>query len=140
MQDIFLFAEQHFALMAALVVVLLLLVILELTRQFRGARQVNTHLATHLINHQNGVVIDIRPQDGFTKGHIVGAISLPMTELAKSTKKLEKHKSNPILIVCATGLDSIKAANALKTKGFNVFILQGGIRQWKDAGMPLIKE
>lgn len=140
MQDIFSFAKQHVSLMLAVMVVLILLIILELLRQLKSARQINNHTATRLINHQNAVVIDIRSTDAFMKGHIVNAISLPSHDLTKSTKKLEKHKSNPIILICANGLESAKTANVLKRMGFNVFILQGGLRQWQDAGLPLIKD
>src|SRR6202020_31678 len=137
MQDIFLFAQHHATLSIALVIVLVLLVILEFIKLKQRAQQLSPALGTKMINHQNAIVLDIRNAEAFATGHIVDAISIPFAELESKYKKLDKSKALPILIVCATGQESLRAANLLIKNGFNAFILTGGIRGWKEAEMPL---
>lgn len=140
MQDILLFIQTHWALSLAAAVVLTLLFILELIRGKRGTKQVSASQLTQLMNHQDGVVVDIRPADAFKAGHIVGAVSLPLSDFESKFKKLDKFKSKPIIIACANGLDSPKAVSVLNTNGISAFILAGGIRGWREADMPLVKD
>ena len=139
MQEIVLFIQHNLALSLALIVVLILLIILELIRAKRGAIRISPMAATQMINHQDGVVVDIRSNDAFASGHIVDALSIPLSELDTQYKKLEKFISRPIVIACATGLESPRAADVLIKHGFSVHILAGGIRGWKEVDMPLVK-
>lgn len=140
MQDIFLFAQHHATLSVALAIALGLLVILEFIKLKQGAQQISPALATQMINHQNALVLDIRNADAFASGHIIDAISIPFAELENKYKKLDKSKAQPILIACATGQEASRAAHLLMKNGFNIFTLAGGIRGWKEANMPLVKE
>lgn len=139
MQDFLQFIQQHWALSAALVVVLVLLIIVEFIKLKCGAIRISPAQAIQLINRENAMVVDIRSPEAFVTGHIVDAISLPYPELEKKYKKLEKFKSQPIVITCATGLESPRAAELLMKYGFKTHVLNGGIRGWKDAEMPLVK-
>lgn len=139
MQDILILIQHQKMLVAALVIVLILLMIVEFIRQKQGAQRLSPQMATQMINHQNALVLDIRPSEAFTTGHIVGSISLPLTELEQKLKKIEKFKSQPIVITCAGGLESPRAAAILTKHGFQVSLLAGGIRGWKEAELPLVK-
>jgi rhodanese-related sulfurtransferase len=140
MKDIYVFLQNHAMLSIALIVVLILLFIIELIRLKLSAQRISPLEATNLMNHQNAIIVDIRGQEAFRSGHIVNSISLPLTELEKQSKKLEKYLKQPIIIVCATGLESSRAANLLLKNGYNAHILAGGVRAWKEAEMPLVKE
>lgn len=139
MQDIIVFMQQHETLSIALAIVLVLLILLELIRQKRGGNRLNPAEVTRLINHENAVIIDVRNTDAYTNGHILGAISLPLQELESKGKKIEKFKSQPIVLMCATGSDSQRASISLIKKDFKVYILDGGLRAWRDAEMPITK-
>jgi rhodanese-related sulfurtransferase len=139
MQDIVLFMQHHGTLTMAFAIVLLLLIIIEFIRLRRGTNQISPAELTTLINRQNAVIVDLRAPEAYTSGHIVEAVSLPSKDVDEKYKKLEKFKSNPLVLVCATGLESQKAASILIKHGFNVFILAGGIRAWQTAEMPLVK-
>lgn len=138
MQDFFLFIQNHWILSTAFVVVVVLLVILEFIKLRSSASQLSPLQATQLINHQNAVVIDIRAHDVFSAGHIIGAHSIPANELTKN-KKIEKFKSQPLIIVCNTGQESARIAETLNQQGYNAKVLANGIRSWREADMPLIK-
>lgn len=139
MQDILSFIQNHWMLTAALFIIFALLLIVEFLRQQHGAKRISPVQATQLINHQDAVIVDIRPMDAFKTGHIVGAISIPFAELENKSKKLEKYKSKPIILVCASGLESARATTLLMQQGINAYILAGGIRSWREAEMPLVK-
>jgi rhodanese-related sulfurtransferase len=139
MQDIFIFIQHHWLLSIAFTIVLLALLALEFIKIKRGTLQVSPQEAILLINHENAVVVDVRALDAYINGHIINAISLPLSEIETKHKKLDKFKTNPILITCAAGLESSAAADSLTKHGFNVRVLAGGMRSWKDAEMPLVK-
>jgi len=140
MQDILVFMQQHWQLSTGLIIALVLLFILELIRQKAGHAKITNVRATHLINHENAQVLDLRPTDAFTSGHIAGAISTPASELEKSTKTVSKFKAQPLVLITATGMEAQKAATTLEQNGFTVYILSGGIRGWKTDQLPLIKK
>lgn len=140
MQDITTFIQSHSALSLAFAVLVALLALVEFIRHKRSAQQVTPIQLTQMINHQHAVVVDIRPTDIFAKGHVIGSQSLPMAELKNNHKKIEKLKTKPIVLVCAKGLDSPKIAATLKTQGYDVHVLGGGINSWISANMPTVKE
>jgi rhodanese-related sulfurtransferase len=139
MQDITLFIQQHGMLSLAFAIVLFLLMIVEFIRLKQATNHISVAQVTSLINHHNAVVVDIRNTESFAKGHIVDAISLPLQDLGDKYKKLDKFKSQPIVLVCAAGVDSARAATSLTKNGFNVLILKGGIKAWLTADMPIVK-
>ena len=139
MQEILVFIEHHWALSLALLVILLLLVVVEFIKQKRGATRVSTTELTRMMNHENAAIIDVRKTDAFDDGHIVGSISLPLSDIEDKHKKIEKYKSQPIILVCANGIESQRAAITLAQKGYNLRMLDGGLRSWRNASLPLVK-
>ena len=139
MQNILLFMQNHMALSAALVAISLLLIILEFIKLRRGTQQLTPAEAVQLFNHQNAAIIDLRSSDLFSSGHIVDSVSIPLSDLTKQPQKADKFKSRPIVLVCATGQESQRAATILNAQGLNAQILAGGIQAWRTADMPLIK-
>lgn len=139
MHDILLFAKSHWTLSLALIIVIILLMMLEFMRSKNNARRINHSRATLMINHDNAIVLDVRTTEAFLSGHIVDAISLPANEIQTKLTKLDKYKTQPIIVYCANGTDSDRIANLLIKQQFNAFVLQGGLRQWKEANLPLVK-
>ncbi|MGL5302867.1 MAG: rhodanese-like domain-containing protein, partial [Aeromonas sp.] len=73
--------------------------------RFSPVKTVNNHAATLLINRENAIVIDIRSQDEFAKGHLAGAQHLPLAQIQSNNLGLvEKHKDAPIIVVCDSGM------------------------------------
>ncbi len=63
-----------------------------------------------------------------------------MTDWPKASKKLDRLKNKPLIVVCDNGVDSQKAAASLSKQGYTVFALAGGLRAWSGAELPLVKE
>jgi rhodanese-related sulfurtransferase len=140
MQDVLLFIRNHWLLNLALVVVLFVLVLLEFINQKRGAAKAGPAEVTRLINHSDANVVDIRGQALFSQGHIIGAMAIPVTELNEDNKKLGKLKVQPLILVDANGTEAPRAAELLIKQGYNVRVLAGGMRGWRDADMPVVKD
>jgi rhodanese-related sulfurtransferase len=140
MQELTTFISFHPALSAALLLILILLMGVEFLRAKRQTFNIHPIQLTRLINHQQAVVIDIRPQEAYRKGHIIDAQAMTPSEIRENSKKLEKSKARPIILVCNTGIESQKIAAQLLKRGYNAYSLSGGMRAWTEAQMPLIKE
>lgn len=140
MHEFITFLSSHSVLTAAIIVVLFSVMIVEFFRAKRSNFEVKPIQAIQLINHDNAVVIDIRSNEHYRKGHIINAYSMNAQDLNQSVKKLEKFWTRPILIVCGTGAESQKLAASLLKRGYNAYSISGGIRAWSEAQMPLIKE
>jgi rhodanese-related sulfurtransferase len=132
------FIVNHWQLCFLFLTLLLLIFLNESISQKKLATTLSPQAAVNLINHEDAKIVDTREKDLFTKGHIVDAIHLKNAESAQ--KSLEKYKAVPIILTCSKGIQSAALANTLKTAGFDkVFVLQGGIEAWVQAGLPLVK-
>ncbi|MFZ2314945.1 MAG: rhodanese-like domain-containing protein [Gammaproteobacteria bacterium] len=139
MQELTNFLSQHSNLTITAIIIFVLVSIVEFIRINRNRSSLSVAETTQKINREQAVVIDTRSPDAFNKGHIVDAISIPAKDLQPNNKKLEKYRTKPIIIVCATGADAQKIAATLAKAGYNTYILAGGVRAWADAAMPLVK-
>ena len=90
---------------------------------------------TKLEATENAIVLDVRTEEEVGSGVLAGAINIVYDE--NFANKLGSVEQKPIFIYCAAGGRSAKAANILRQKGYSVFELDGGIRAWKDAGLPI---
>lgn len=139
MQDITLFISHHLELAYGFAILLVLLVIIEFFRLRRLNFRVAPAQAVQLINRDNAVVIDLRANETYRQGHIIDALCLTARELADNPKKIDKYRNKPIILVCATGVESQKTALILSKQGYQVYALTGGIRGWAGADLPLVK-
>lgn len=111
-----------------------------LVRRTAGGPWVNPTQATHLINREDALVVDVREANEFASGHVLGAKNLPLARLQASATELPKKKERPIIVYCDGGERAAKAASALKKQGFTrVTNLSGGIGAWQQAGLPVEK-
>jgi len=96
--------------------------------------------AVILINRSHAVVLDVRDDAEFAAGHIAEAKHIPLSQLPERIKELNKFKERPVLVYCESGARASKAAAILAKNEFKqVQQLQGGIRAWQDAKLPLVK-
>ena len=97
--------------------------------------------ATLLINREDAAVIDIRDQAEYSKGHIPNSRHIPVAEFERRSTELEKLKSRPLIVYCATGARSGAAISALRKAGFEkLFNLRGGLLEWEKAGQPVSRK
>jgi rhodanese-related sulfurtransferase len=138
MQQLIEFTMNHWILVAAFVSVAGFL-IYSLLQGDKGS--VDPLAATDLINHQEAVVVDVRPSADFHKGHIINAISIPSNGFGNQIGTLNKYKDKPIIVSCRSGAQSASACSQLRKAGFeNVFNLKGGILAWQSANLPVSRK
>jgi rhodanese-related sulfurtransferase len=124
----------------ALIGLTVAIVINELSRFFRGYKSLAPAELTTLVNQENALVVDLRPQADFQKGHIAGSKNVQMSQFDPESKQLAPAKALPIVLVCQSGMTVMGAAKRLKKAGFErVHILEGGILAWQQAELPLVK-
>jgi len=137
--NLFKFLTDHILLVAAAVVSGGLLIWPTLLRGVGGA-SISPLQATLLMNQQNTLVLDVRDQADYEKGHMLNARNIPLAGLAERARELEKYKTRPVLVVCDGGSQSTRAAATLRKQGFGqVAVLGGGLAAWQQAGLPLEK-
>jgi len=110
-----------------------------LFRRSAGGPWATAAEATHLINREDALVIDVRDPGEYGAGHILGAKNVPVSRLDDG--ELAKRKERPVIVYCDGGERSSKAMAALKKQGFTrVVNLSGGLRAWQQAGLPVEKK
>jgi rhodanese-related sulfurtransferase len=71
---------------------------------------------------------------------VPNARNIPFAALTDRLREIEKFKSKPIVICGDSGARSSKVCGALEKIGFTeVFALQGGMRGWVEASLPVEK-
>ena len=84
------------------------------------------------------VLLDVREKDAFAAGHIPGAQHLPRGQLELRVNKELPDPTQRILVACEFGQISTLAAATLRTMGFiRASALDGGVKAWREAGLPL---
>lgn len=93
---------------------------------------------------KKAVLVDVRDKEEWAKGHVEGAILLPLSELRLRNRTEEMVKDLPkdriIYTHCVVGMRSLKAAEILKSRGFDVRALKPGYDELIKAGFEPAKK
>lgn len=87
---------------------------------------------------EGAAVIDVRTPEEYSGGHIASSrnIDIKDPKFLDIIQPLDKAK--PYAVYCASGVRSGKAADIMREHGFaNVFTLSGGLKTWREQGLPL---
>jgi rhodanese-related sulfurtransferase len=104
-----------------------------------GGGAVGTGEAVRLINREKGVLIDVCEPQEFAAGHAIGARNVPLAQL-DGAKGLPTNKALPVLVLCATGARSARAAAQLRKAGYEKAVaVAGGNAAWREAQLPIEK-
>jgi rhodanese-related sulfurtransferase len=141
MDQLITFAMSQSLLSTIWLFIVLMIIVMTIRIQMSPIKQLSTQQMTFLINRESGVVVDSRSEKDFKAGHIVDALHLGNDKVSKNDfSSLEKHKDNPIIIVCSAGMSAGKVASQLAKAGFTrVSLLKGGMSAWLSAGLPVTK-
>jgi len=94
-----------------------------------------------MVNTQSGLFVDLRDTSDYKAGHIVDAMHIPAAKLQSRLAELEKHKNEPIVLVCKMGQQASAAGKTLKASGFeNVYKMTGGMMEWSNLQLPTISK
>ncbi|MGB5396063.1 MAG: rhodanese-like domain-containing protein [Gammaproteobacteria bacterium] len=132
------FFSNHIFLFGALFVVLALLIKAEFEHQSGKSNLISPVNAIRIMNNDNALVLDVRTEAEYAKGHIKNSKNIPLAALQSRLSELEKHKNQPVLAYCSSGTISGRACRILLKSGFNnVHNIGGGVHGWQDANLPL---
>ena len=83
------------------------------------------------------ILIDVRENDSWREEHAAGAKHLSRGILELEVEDEIPDVSQPIITYCGGGSRSALAAESLQKMGYkNVRSVRGGLRAWKEAGLP----
>lgn len=85
--------------------------------------------ALHRIS-SGAFLIDVRTPEEYRTKHIKGSINIPLDELESRVATLVKNRNEEIILYCATGKRSRKAAELLVKSGYTEIFDLGGIVAW----------
>lgn len=112
-----------------------------LTRGYVGERDglesVQREELARRLRRGDVVVLDVRPSIEYEAGHISGARSIPMKELARRLRDVPKDTD---VVAYCRGRYCVFADDAVRTlirRGYRASRLEDGFPEWRDAGLPV---
>jgi rhodanese-related sulfurtransferase len=99
-----------------------------------------TDAAAKTKNSSDAVIVDVREQDEWDKGHILDAVHMTRGMLEIEIERKFPDRNTTIICHCGGGGRSALAAESLQKMGYkNVRSMAGGFKAWKAAGLPSTK-
>jgi rhodanese-related sulfurtransferase len=94
--------------------------------------------ARDLMQETDVVVVDVRNQDEWDKGHVPDALFIPVNDLLGRLDELPEDKR--IVFICASGGRSALAAEYAAAAGLEdngLYNVEGGTNEWIARGYPV---
>jgi len=89
-----------------------------------------------LMRHEQHVLIDVREDHEWARGHLPGAMHLGRGIIERDIELHFADRSTPIVCYCGGGYRSVLVCDSLQKMGYtNVVSLAGGFRAWEAAGL-----
>ncbi len=137
MARLFEFIGNHPYLVGAFVLLLALFIRNE---SRRGGQSVSPQELVNMVNRSDAVVVDVRERQEFSAGHIAGAVNIPHNALESRLSELDKYRDRPVVVACKVGQNAGTAGTLLRKRGFqNVSRLTGGMAEWRNQNLPVVK-
>ncbi|QDU83622.1 putative adenylyltransferase/sulfurtransferase MoeZ [Planctomycetes bacterium Pla163] len=84
----------------------------------------------------DGVVLDVREPDETSQGSPTGALRVPKSFLELRVEEALPDRSRPVYVLCAGGVRSLFATEALRALGYERAVsVAGGFSRWKADGL-----
>ncbi len=88
----------------------------------------------------NIVVLDVRSEEEYNKGHIAGSVNVSHEQVENMLSQLNQYKSSTVVVYCRSGRRAGLAENILAENGFNdLRHLTGDMNGWLEAKLPVVK-
>ena len=78
---------------------------------------------------ENTILVDVREQDEYASGHILGAVNFPLSTLDRADLPWEENTS--LYVYCLSGARSGRAVQFLRSQGYANVTNIGGINSWR---------
>ena len=136
MENLFVFAEQQFVLIISFFALIFLFFRHE---SAKAGEKLSCQQVVQAANSGDALLLDVRDTKEFDAGHLVDSINIPHSKVAGSLKQLEKYRQKKIIVIDKMGQHSGGVVKTLTASTFNVARLGGGISEWQQDGLPLVK-
>ena len=97
--------------------------------------EIHPREAKPLLESGDALALDVREPHEWHRGHIRGALHVPLGELAARLHELPQGRR--IVAVCRSGSRSGTVVGPLRRYGFDIVNLGGGLLSWHASGLPL---
>ena len=84
------------------------------------------------------VLLDVREDDEWRRGHAAGAQHIPMGEVPARLDEIDPNAK--LYVVCRGGGRSARVAQFLASNGYEPVNVSGGMLAWANAGRPVITD
>ena len=84
------------------------------------------------------VLLDVREDDEWQRGHAAGALHIPMGEVPARIGELDTDAT--LFVVCHLGGRSQRVAQYLAQNGYTPVNVSGGMQAWADSGRPVVTD
>lgn len=88
-----------------------------------------TSAQAHQLVETGALLVDVRTEREWTAGHLEGAVHIPVDELGERMSELPSDRA--LIVYCASGARSARAAGALRAANYDVHDL-GGMSRWAE--------
>jgi rhodanese-related sulfurtransferase len=87
------------------------------------------------------LLVDVREDNEWQKDHLPGAIHLSKGIIERDVETKVPDLNTEMVLYCGGGFRSALAADNLQKMGYKRAIsMDGGIREWREKGYPLVKD
>lgn len=134
--DFFVFISEQWILVSVLLVLIYLFAINE---RIKSGRPISVHAVTRMLNADEAVLLDVRDTKEFKAGHIAGAMNIPQIKLQDKISELDHYREKIIIVADKVGQQGGAVGRKLQQQGFKVFRLTGGMMEWQNQNLPVVK-
>lgn len=109
----------------------------EMAERDESLEPIDAEAALELARGGKATLIDVRPRVEFEAGHLPGAISMPPDEVAQAAGDVPADRTAIAYCRDRYCVFAPSAAKQLKKRGIDTRLLEIGVAEWRDLGLPL---
>lgn len=136
MENIVVFLQEQALIVAALAILIFAFLRREASE---SGSKLSLSEVVQAMNSEKAVLLDIRESKEFGQGHVANAINIAHAKVESSIGQLDKYREKQIIVTDAMGQQASTITRLLAKKGFTVARMRGGMSDWKQEGLPLVK-
>jgi rhodanese-related sulfurtransferase len=87
---------------------------------------------------ESTVLLDVREDDEWQRGHAAGALHIPMGDVPARIGEIDANAT--LYVVCHAGGRSLRVAQYLARNGYDPINVDGGMLSWAGAGRPVVTD
>lgn len=107
---------------------------------FFSKDSIDTKKASEELHNESVIVLDVRTKEEYANGHIEGSFNIDIRQPSFLEEIDALPKDKKCIVYCQSGGRAGVALETMKKHGFkSVCNLKGGIMEWKEKGMPIVR-